>query len=111
MICRGWLFFLALVSGNLVLALADASTAGGRLFAPHRRIYWAIAGIAGGALALILFVPSLASVFRVAPAAPGLLGLALLAGLGGGGWFGVARAVVGRRRGETSAASLGPSRR
>jgi len=91
------LAFLALVTGNLVLALADASSSDGRLFARHRRIYWGITAIAGGALALILYVPALAAVFRVAPATPALTGLALATGLISGGWFGVARRLAARR--------------
>ena len=91
--------FVALVTGNLVLALVDASTSGGRLFAPHRRIYWAIAGRAAAALTLVLGVPLLAGVFRMAaPGAP-LLALALAVGAVSGGWFGVVRAVGRRGRG------------
>ncbi|HQP20488.1 MAG TPA: cation transporting ATPase C-terminal domain-containing protein, partial [Phenylobacterium sp.] len=33
--------FLALALSNLVLALADAASGGGRLFGRHRRIFWA----------------------------------------------------------------------
>lgn len=85
--------FLALVMGNLVLALADASSTGGRLFAPHRKIYWMISAAAGGVLTLVLTVPPLAAVFKVTPPHPPLLGLALLVAVLGGGWFGVARSV------------------
>jgi Ca2+-transporting ATPase len=96
--------FLALVVGNLVLALADASSTGGRLFASHRKIYWIIAGAAGTILTLVLSVPFLASLFRVIPPDLPLLCLALaVAGLSGG-WFGVARSLRGRLsrlRGDT----------
>ncbi len=85
--------FLALVTGNLVLALTDASSAGGRLLAPHRRIYWMISAAAGGVLALVLMVPYLAAVFKVSPPHPPLLALALLVAVLGGGWFGVARSL------------------
>lgn len=94
------LAFLTLVIGNLVLALADASTSGGRLFAPHRKIYWGIAAISGGALALILYVPVLASVFRVAPPSSALLGLALAIGLASGAWSGAVRGVARRTLGR-----------
>jgi Ca2+-transporting ATPase len=83
--------FLALVIGNLVLALADASSAGGKLFAPHRKIYWIITVAAGGVLALVLMVPPLAGVFKVAPLHLPLLALALGIACVSGGWFGVAR--------------------
>ena len=85
--------FLALVIGNLALALADASSAGGRLFEPHRKIYWMISAAAGAVLILVLTVPPLAAVFKVSPPHPPLLGLALLVAVLGGGWFGVARSL------------------
>ena len=85
--------FLALVIGNLVLALADASSASGRLFAPHRKIYWIITAAAGGVLALVFMVPPLARVFKVAPLHTPLLILALGVACVGGGWFGVARTL------------------
>lgn len=85
--------FLALVVGNLVLALTDASSAGGRLFAPHRKVYWFIAAAAGGVLTLVLMVPAVADIFKVAPLHMPLLMLALgVAGVSGG-WFGVARSL------------------
>ena len=85
--------FLALVIGNLVLALADAWSAGGRLFAPHRKIYWIIAAAAGGALVLVLMVPELAGVFKVAPPHLALLTLSLGVGCVSGGWLGIARSL------------------
>ncbi len=88
--------FLTLVAGNLVLALADAASTGGRLFAPHRRIYWIIASAAAGCLALIFAVPTLDTIFKVAPPSPGLLAGALLVALISGGWFGLVR-KLGRR--------------
>jgi len=88
--------FLALVVGNLVLALADSSSTGGRLFAPHRKIYWIIAAAAGGVLALVLTVPPLAGVFKVAPPHLTLLILALGVASVSGGWFGVARSLRSR---------------
>jgi Ca2+-transporting ATPase len=102
--------FLALVVGNLVLALADASSTGGRLFAPHRKIYWMISAAAGFVLTLVLTVPLLANLFRVIPPDLPLLCLALaVAGLSGG-WFGVARSLRGRfQRKGAKAARLAPS--
>jgi len=87
--------FLALIIGNLVLALADASSAGGRLFAPHRKIYWIITAAAGAVLTVILMVPPLAGVFKVAPLHRPLLMLALGVACVSGGWFGVARTLRG----------------
>ncbi|PTS83221.1 MULTISPECIES: cation-translocating P-type ATPase [unclassified Caulobacter] len=85
--------FLTLVAGNLILALVDASSAGGHLFAPYRRVYWGIAGAAAGFLILIFAVPTLDGIFKVAPPTPGLLALALLTAIASGGWFGVARSL------------------
>ncbi len=96
--------FLTLVAGNLILALADASSTGGRLFAPHRRIYWIIASAASGVLALIFAVPTLDTIFKVAPPTPGLLASALLVALISGGWFGLVR-KLGRRRAPAARAS------
>ena len=88
--------FLALVVGNLVLALADASSTGGRLFAPHRKIYWIIAAAAGAVLTLVLTVPVLAALFKITPPHLPLLVLALGVAAIGGGWFGLARALRNR---------------
>ncbi|MDR6626751.1 cation-translocating P-type ATPase [Caulobacter segnis] len=85
--------FLTLVAGNLILALADASSSGGRLFSPHRRIYWTITAAASGALVLIFAIPTLAAIFKVAPPSPGLLFAALTLAMVGGGWFGPVRAL------------------
>ncbi|WP_411286504.1 cation transporting ATPase C-terminal domain-containing protein [Phenylobacterium sp.] len=102
--------FLALVVGNLVLALADASSTGGRLFAPHRKIYWIISAVAGVVLIAVLAVPLLADLFKVTPPDLPLLCLALaVAGLSGG-WFRVARSLHGlSRRGWAKATRLAPS--
>lgn len=85
--------FVALDIGNLVLALADASSASGRLFSPHRKIYWIITAAAGGVLTLVLMVPPLAGVFRVTPFHLPLLILALGVASLSGGWFSVARTL------------------
>jgi len=98
--------FLALVVGNLVLALTDASSAGGRLLAPHRKIYWIITAAAGGVLTLVLMVPPLAGVFKVAPLHMPLLMLALGVACVSGGWFGVARTL---RSGLTRQSYKAPS--
>lgn len=58
--------FAALVLANLSLALANA-TGKGRLFAPHRRAFWAIAVAVLAVLAAITWIPSLGALFRIAP--------------------------------------------
>ena len=78
--------FLALALSNLVLALADAASGGGRLFGRHRRIFWAISAALAVILALVMYVPALAQLFRIAPPPAALLGMALAAAVVGGGW-------------------------
>ncbi len=90
--------FLALVAGNLVLALSDAASARGPLFSPHRKIYWVIAAAAASVLALVLTVPTLAEVFKISPPHPALLLLALGVAVVSGGWFGVLRRIATMRR-------------
>ena len=80
--------FLALVVGNLVLALADSASSG-KLFAPHRTAYWAIAGLVAVVMTAVLAVPRLAAIFDVAPPDPPLLLLTLAVAAVSGGWTGV----------------------
>lgn len=93
--------FLALVIANLVLALADAASSGGQLFAPHRKVYWIITAVAGGVLTLVLTIPSLATLFKVASPSPQFLGLALLVAIISGGWFGLVRRMPRQLKSET----------
>ena len=81
--------FLALVVGNLVLALTDSASSG-RLFAPHRRTYWIIVAAVAVVLTLVLTAPPIATLFDVAPPSRELLLLALGVGVVSGGWTGVA---------------------
>jgi Ca2+-transporting ATPase len=68
--------FIALVLGNLSLALADSMTSGG-LFARHRRIFWAIAGAVVVILGLVFAIPGAADAFAVAAPDTRLLAAAL----------------------------------
>jgi Ca2+-transporting ATPase len=89
--------FLALVLGNLALALSDAMARGGRLFAAHRRPYWLIAGAACAMLAVILLAPGAARVFEVTRPASAVLGLAVGVALLGGSWSAIGARLVRRR--------------
>jgi Ca2+-transporting ATPase len=82
--------FLALVAAILVLALSD-SAASGRIFAPHRRIYWLIVSAVTVVLAVILGVPAIATVFDVAPPSRDLILLACAIAIVSGGWMGLIR--------------------
>jgi Ca2+-transporting ATPase len=69
--------FIALVMGNLGLALADSLASGG-LFAPHRRVFWVIALTVAAILASIFAVPGLGRLFAVEAPDETLLGGALV---------------------------------
>jgi len=90
--------FACLVLANLMLALADSASAGVRLFDPHRRVFWLVGAGAMIAVALGLFVPAAANLFRFAAPPPGLLLAALGVALAAGGWFAPLRGLssVGR---------------
>jgi Ca2+-transporting ATPase len=82
--------FVALVTGQLVLALAEVAAGGAGLFGRHELPFWAIAGAAGLMLALGLLVPPLARILEFAlPSARELL-VAVAVGLAAGGWYGPA---------------------
>ena len=93
--------FLALVVGNLALALAGSASSG-RLFAPHRTIYWMIVTAVAVVLTVVLAVPPVAALFDVAAPDGEWLALALATGVVGGGWTGVL-SLVRRRVGATAA--------
>ena len=77
--------FVALVIGNLTLALTVASAPGSPLLDSRRVAFWIIAPVAVAALGLCVAVPPLAQLLKLAP--PTALQLALAAGTGlvGGG--------------------------
>ena len=77
--------FIALVVGNLVLALTDSASSG-RIFAPHRRVFWGIVAGVVLVLALVFTIEPVSAVFAVELPEPALLALAVAAGLIGGGW-------------------------
>jgi Ca2+-transporting ATPase len=79
--------FITLVGANLTLALVDAVGAEGRLVDPHRRIYWAIAGVLALTLTAVFSLPWAAAVFHMAAPDPSLLVTALSVALLSGGWF------------------------
>ncbi len=89
--------FIALVVGNLTLALTD-SAASGNIFAPHRRIYWMIAAAIGGVVAAVLTVPAFAEIFKIALGGPVLTAAALAAAVAGGGCTALLRLAPRRRQ-------------
>jgi Ca2+-transporting ATPase len=94
--------FLALVIGQLSLALAEGS-AGGRLFSRQRIAFWSIAVVAALLLALTMTVPFLVALLRFEPPPLDLLLVSILIGGVAGGWSGPVltyRAGRGARRSE-----------
>jgi Ca2+-transporting ATPase len=79
--------FLALVVGNLALALSDSLAPGGKLFARHRLAYWAIAGVAVLALAMALEAPWLEAIFRMTQPSPPVLVVAVAVAITSGAWM------------------------
>ncbi|MGA1343272.1 MAG: cation-translocating P-type ATPase [Hyphomonas sp.] len=77
--------FTALVIANLVLALID-SAASGRIFAPHRRIFWAIAASVGLVLLVVFQIGPVREIFAVEQPGFTLMLLAAALGVVGGGW-------------------------
>lgn len=77
--------FIALVSGNLVLALTD-SAASLKVFAPHRRLYWGIVAAVAGLLVLFFSVQPLSAILAVSRPDGALLAIAVCTGLLSGSW-------------------------
>lgn len=83
--------FIALVVGNLALALADASESSTRLFDPRHNIFWIVSALAAAILAGTLTVPFLSEVFRIAPPDGFVTAMAILIAVVAGGWYGAFR--------------------
>ncbi|OYW26744.1 MAG: hypothetical protein B7Z44_14775, partial [Caulobacter sp. 12-67-6] len=79
--------FVALVVGNLTLAITDATGRDGRLLDSRRWIFWTIAGAAGVILCLVLLTPGLAGLFRMATPSAGFVVLSVATGLASAGWI------------------------
>lgn len=77
--------FVALTLGNLVLALTDTMATDGKLFAPHRTIFWSLSAAIVSILALIFTVPPLTDIFRVALPDTTILSAGLLVAVLAGG--------------------------
>ena len=81
--------FVALVSGNLGLALAVSSGKERRLFQRSMIVFWSIAGAAALMLALTVSVPVLAQILHFEMPPPPILLASLAVGVIGGGWYGM----------------------
>ena len=94
--------FTMLVAANLSLAFADSAEVGTAFFDRHRIVFFAIAGAAALIVALILFLPPLAAIFRVSPPSWSALMLALSVAVLAGSWFGIGRLLFTKRPVTTS---------
>jgi Ca2+-transporting ATPase len=83
--------FVALVVGNLSLALTEASSGSVTLFDRRRVAFWTIAGIAPVVLALSVAIAPLADILKFAPLSGSQLLVALAVGIAAGGWYRIAR--------------------
>jgi Ca2+-transporting ATPase len=90
--------FVALVAGNLTLAVTDATAPAGKLLAARRWIFWLIAGLALAVLTLVLSWPAAGALFQMRAASPGPLLAGVLAGCGAGGWGWLWRGMARRRK-------------
>jgi Ca2+-transporting ATPase len=79
--------FISLVVANLVMALSDAMSARGRLFAPHRRLYWVIAGAVATVMLTVFVTPPLAEMFGVKTPSAQQLMISLAVAVAAGGWW------------------------
>ncbi|CAN5118444.1 HAD-IC family P-type ATPase [soil metagenome] len=78
--------FVALVIGNLTLAVTDASGRDGRLLDARRWVFWTIAGVAGAILLLVFLTPGLAALFRMTTPPAGFLATCTVMGVAAAGW-------------------------
>ncbi len=79
--------FITLVAANLILALSDAMSAEGRLFAAHRRIFWLIVSIIAALMLLVFVIAPLREMFGVASPSSTLLAVSVTVALASGGWW------------------------
>jgi Ca2+-transporting ATPase len=86
--------FVALVVGQLILALAEAEAGALALGGRHRIAFWSIAGAALLAMTVAITLPPLPSILRFAPASGSLLLIAIATGLLAGGWYGLAKGLA-----------------
>lgn len=92
--------FAAIVSGNLALIFANRSRSESilaTLARPNPMLWWMTAGTIT-ALAVTVYMPPVAAVFRFAPLGAGDVGLALAAGIAGMLWIEGWKLYAGMRR-------------
>jgi Ca2+-transporting ATPase len=78
--------FVALVVGNLTLAVTDAAAHDGRLLDARRWVFWTIAAATGVILLMVLSIPGLAALFRMAAPPAGFTAICIATGVAAAGW-------------------------
>jgi len=78
--------FVALVVGNLILAVTDAAARDGRLLDARRWVFWTIATVTAVILLLVLSNPGLAALFRMAAPTAGFTAICVATGVAAAGW-------------------------
>lgn len=94
--------FLALALANMMLALVDSASNGVSLFDPHRKVFWLISTAAIVVLAMAIFLPPVAGLFRFDTPPATLLGLGVAVAFLAGGWSAPARWLASRFGRSTS---------
>jgi Ca2+-transporting ATPase len=90
--------FIALVTGQLSLALSVSGVSGGRLLSRERVWFWVIGGAAALVMILAVTLPLMQEILRFSPPAPWMLVVSLGTGLLAGGWYApIARLWPGNR--------------
>lgn len=92
------LVFVGLVIGNLALAFASAAEPGTSFFDRRRVAFWSIAAAASLVLAIIVYAPAVAELFRFAQPPLDAMAATLAAAVVAGGWSGVYNLSRGHRR-------------
>lgn len=92
--------FIALVLANLVLALVDAMSGDGSLLAPHRRLFWSIAGALVLLLAVVFSVPEFAAIFRMQAPSLAIIALSVAVAVISGAWSRIADSAKAAIRGN-----------
>lgn len=88
--------FVALVTGNLTLALADTLSVRGHILDARRKAFWIIAAAATAVMTVVLVVPRASDLFHMSPPEPALLAAAVAIGLGSAAWLAVLQRVKAR---------------
>lgn len=85
--------FIALVTGNLSLAMSISTAEWGRIFSRERALFWTISAVAALVLALSVTLPVMREILRFSPLHWPITVAAFATGLLAGCWYGVARTV------------------